>query len=344
MINYSNPDTDQCNYHHPCGFTKNTQGLVSPNATIDEVGTKLLSMGGYGIYVVDFIKDNLFLGCIGRAEFEKALSKLNMLDSLTAVDIANKKCRTATLQTLDNDIKDLIKYRYLPVVDSRRQFQFYLTDQSNWSHWSNIDQGSELAFWRSFLTKRYPTEGIPRLTVDRICVNDEGIKKSLIRRLSGTVIEIGAGPFAGFLWSIQEAAHRVIIEPLANEYAILRKEFFVEILDIEGVLMYPQGADIFIPELVESADVILCHNALDHTPDWPFALGNIARYTKKGGMVYIGTDIDHHASSMLGHYNITYNPDRFYKLLEAFGFDIQYKHCYSRTIGNSFVAVVCIKK
>lgn len=291
---------------------------------------------------MDFDDNSRLIGCIGWTDFTKAMSKVKEPYMLTATEIANKDCTVATLQTLDSDIALLNKYHYLPVVDSERYFQFYICDKSNWSLWMD-GQEFEINYWRTSFTQRYVKEGIPKLTCDRIYVNDFNVKKHFLEYLKGTVIEIGAGPFAGYIWSAHEATRRVIIEPLADKYSDLREEFDVQIPDIEKIEFFSQGADVFIPELINSADAILCQNALDHTPDWPFVLGNIARYTKKGGILYLGTDIDHHSSGMPGHYNITYNPEKLYQLLNSLGFDIIYKHCYSRTCGNNFVTAVGIK-
>jgi len=338
----NNIDLDSYGYHHPGKNAPSTRGLISPKANFHEVCVKLLNMDGIGIFVVDFDDNCRLIGCIGRTDLNK-LNNETSFETLTAADIANKDCRVATLLTLEDDIPLLNKYHYMPVVDENYCFQFYVCDKSNWSKWS-IDQEYELDYHQELFHNIYHKEGFPKKTIDKIIVNDENIKELIYKRLNGTILEIGAGPYFGYILYAKNALRRIIIEPLADKYADLRKEYNIEMPDSENIEIISQGGDIFIPELEKVADVIFCQNALDHTPDWPFVLANISLYCKKGGILYLGTDIDHHASKITGHYNISYNPDRLYGLLNALGFNIIYKNCYVRTIGNNFVAVVGIKR
>lgn len=341
MITFADPKTDGYSYHWPGVHNTNTLKLVSRNAKLSEIYNKMLEAGG-GVYVVDFDDSCRFIGYIGITEFAKAINWTENICTLTAEDIANTNCCVATLETLDNDISLLEKYSHLPVVDSDERFQFYVCQKSNWGDWAE-NQKFEINAWRNGFNTNNNNEGFPKRLIDRICVCDESVIQLVLEKANGTVIEVGAGPFLGYIWSIPKSKRRIIIEPLADKYAALREEYGLKIPNSADIETYLQGADIFIPELASQADVVLCQNALDHTPEWPFVLGNIARYMKKDSILYLGTDIDHHASDVPGHHNITYNPDKLYSLLNALGFELIYKQCYTRTIGNTFCSVVGTK-
>jgi hypothetical protein len=115
---------------------------------------------------------------------------------------------------------------------------------------------------------------------------------------------------------------------LANEYRKLRDELSINIPGLDGVEFFAKPADTYIPELKDSVDgVIICQNALDHTPNWCFILSNISSYAKRGSYLYLWTDIQHPIANPVGHFSITPDPIQFSRLIETFGYDIIYVGC-----------------
>gem|GEM_PF-5869702 len=190
--------------------------------------------------------------------------------------------------------------------------------------------------------------GISVTNLDRIQIYDMVIKKKLLEKsVNGNVIEVGAGPLCGFILSLKNTLSKTIIEPLAEKYAELRKHLNIEVPNSDEINYFSIGADIFVPELYNTADLILCQNCLDHTTEWAFSLGNLTTYAKKGCIMYFACDLDFHVptSNMTGHYNSTYNPKKMIQFLMNLGWNIIYDNeFYMGREGRTAVYLVCEKE
>jgi hypothetical protein len=111
------------------------------------------------------------------------------------------------------------------------------------------------------------------------------------------------------------------------------------------IVSYECGGDVYIPELKDSIDgIIICQNALDHTPNWMFILSNIASYARGGGChLYLWTDIDH-LFDPTGHFNIAQNPTAMFRLVENIGFGLIYSRIFTSQNGNLGICLVGVKK
>lgn len=237
-----------------------------------------------------------------------------------ANDIMNRHFKYTTVEHLDRDIEQLNSVSFMPVVDDKMNLLFVVYRESC-NLWSAA-QVYELNWWRNhFLMKSQEYQDLKpkkyRLPEQYISMIQEKLSDG-----HNTCIEIGAGPLLGYMRDVSNSNKRIIIEPLCERYAELRKQYGLMLRDEESIICYPRGGDIFIPDLKDSADIILTNNALDHTPDWPFVLGNISEYARKGCLLYIANYIDHHAEFTEGHFNITYNPKKYLRLIRQLGFEI----------------------
>jgi hypothetical protein len=78
-----------------------------------------------------------------------------------------------------------------------------------------------------------------------------------------------------------------------------------------------------IPELIGQIDgALFVRNCIDHSPSWPFILGNISRYLAPGGQLLIWNDLLHPDSYKDGDYDICDNKEMFRDLIISFGFQI----------------------
>jgi len=84
------------------------------------------------------------------------------------------------------------------------------------------------------------------------------------------------------------------------------------------------GGDEFIPKYEGRIDgAIYCRNMLDHTPNWPFVLGNISSYAAPGCYLLLWSDLHHHGTADDGHFDITESIDAFRRLIKSLGFEIE---------------------
>jgi hypothetical protein len=122
----------------------------------------------------------------------------------------------------------------------------------------------------------------------------------------------------------------------------MRNELDIEIENIEDIISYSVPADCYIKELGNTVDgLIICQNALDHTPKWPFILNNISSYAARGCCFYLWTDIDH-VSTNEGHFDIAQNPLKIFQMVENLGFNLIYQKVHV-PFGNLNVCCVGVK-
>ena len=159
-------------------------------------------------------------------------------------------------------------------------------------------------------------------------------------------MEIGSGPFGVYLSTMQHAKVRSLIEPLHKQYETLLKQYNLHNIFESIDNRFDVGADIYIPELKNSVDgIILCRNALDHTPNWSFVLSNISSYARSNCYLNIWTDIQHSLLQDEGHYNLTVNKDNFVRLVENLGFEIEFVSVNKPLErSNLFVEILALKK
>ena len=99
-----------------------------------------------------------------------------------------------------------------------------------------------------------------------------------IGEINGEVLDIGSG--------IRPPLKRgYVIEPLGNEYKQIAKSGWWR-----DIKLYSQPAELFIPELENKIDFILCWNSIDHGYDWRKIIKNIKKYLKPRGIVALSTD------------------------------------------------------
>jgi hypothetical protein len=113
------------------------------------------------------------------------------------------------------------------------------------------------------------------------------------------------------------------IEPLGSAVRDWQRQRYgksvFDDLDLRSV-----GADVFIPEFEGRFDgVIHCRNMLDHTPNWPFVLGNISAYAAPGCHLLFWTDIDHRGTADAGHFDICPDAAQLKRLIQRLGFEIK---------------------
>jgi hypothetical protein len=235
------------------------------------------------------------------------------------------------------------------VLDNDGKLEFVLSIKSNdkATSWQDA-QKWELAWWRDELKKKI-TGKLHRAepTLDSVRLDIDASARKLVKSsvVSRVCLEIGAGPICGYIPYIEGAKKRVIIEPLAEEYDLLRKEINYEIPNLESVQFYPCAADHMVEELRGAVDgLIICQNALDHTPNWYFILSNISAYAAKGCVFYLWSDIDHMTPVVAGHFNITSNPVKLFDMVENFGFDLVFKKYFARDSSLVTISLVGVKK
>jgi hypothetical protein len=135
------------------------------------------------------------------------------------------------------------------------------------------------------------------------------------------VMEIGPCLIAEIgYWDV--ASERIAIEPLFQEISDYQNEIFGK-NGFPNVKVYASPAEKLIPELVSKIDgAIYVRNCIDHSPNWPFILGNIARYLEPGAQLLIWNDLLHPEGYRDGHYDICDDRDMFRDLIISFGFKI----------------------
>lgn len=146
--------------------------------------------------------------------------------------------------------------------------------------------------------------------------------KNFMTHISGKrVMEIGPCLIAEISrWDL--ASERIAVEPLYNEISEYQNKVFGK-NGFPNVSVYSSPAEVLIPELVSTIDgALFVRNCVDHSPNWPFILGNISRYLASGGYLLIWNDLLHPESYKEGHYDICDNKEMFRDLIISFGFQI----------------------
>jgi SAM-dependent methyltransferase len=131
------------------------------------------------------------------------------------------------------------------------------------------------------------------------------------------VIDLGPGPTARCL---ALEGFFVGIDPLADFY----KTLWWSMLD-HYERLYSQPAEMFLPELVNSADAIVSLNCLDHCYDLTAVLHNAFRYLRLGGEAILSFDVDRRHLDP-GH-PIQVTHDEATRLIERAGFRVERREC-----------------
>lgn len=136
-----------------------------------------------------------------------------------------------------------------------------------------------------------------------------------------TVLEIGPCLATQLsLWDV--AKNRVVIEPLLTKIQNYQMARF-GMTGFPGVVGHACPAEERVESLVGSVDgAVFIRNCIDHSPQWPFILSNIADYLVSGGYLLLWTDLAHPPGFEDGHYDITSNIESFRHLLRNMGFDV----------------------
>lgn len=100
-----------------------------------------------------------------------------------------------------------------------------------------------------------------------------------------TILDVGAGSRLRSLWF--KGADVVVLEPLADR---VRAEVPWNDFD-QAKAVYNAPGEEFIPELENSADLIVSINALDHGFDIAESVRNIRRYLKPDGLAFLSFDM-----------------------------------------------------
>lgn len=325
---------------------------INAKATINQVIEQLLIKTWFVFVLGD---DNEFIGIITRGDLLRRLSG-DYSSVILAKDIANKNCFRTTLDTIEKDKNRLQKYSVIPVVDHDGKFLSFISKQTTNINFAEA-QRFELDWWDNYyFTELYPQEPvflylasgkikpIDRIR-DELNISEKNAIDTFLNRLNKAIIlEVGSGGCYGYMPFINNSKERVIIDPLVDKYSGLHKKHNINIPNMEDVKFYATPADEYIPELDNYADVLICQNMLDHTNEWAFVLSNLSSYVKKGGLIYLSTDIDHFFQNPLGHFNISQNPDRLFRLVENLGFDIIYKDYYLRPACTSIISLMATKR
>jgi hypothetical protein len=134
---------------------------------------------------------------------------------------------------------------------------------------------------------------------------------------------LDVGPCIASPWRrFDIASTRYAVEPLFTEVdAWQRKNLHSSLF--ENINTFSSPAEELVEELVGKIDgAILCRNMLDHTPQWPFVMANMAKYAKSGCKLLLWTDLDHGEGGDEGHFTITTHVAHFKLLVETLGFRI----------------------
>lgn len=142
-------------------------------------------------------------------------------------------------------------------------------------------------------------------------------------------LEIGSGPY-GYLAFCDWMERRTVIDPLLNKYVDCQKRvggFSI----FDGVTRISQPAELFVEDLENSVDFLVCRNCIDHSEDPLHILYNISRYLKVGGYLLFWVEIWHGIQEDHMHRNITKSKAAFLKIVEGMGFSIDSKSIFSYT-------------
>jgi len=313
--------------------------IVSLNSDFSEISIKLsLIDSNSSLYVLD--ENGKLFGIISKQDIASFLKNSQYRDSC-AKDVCNTNYTYFRFEHLENDIIEIlsignIDIKEFPIVDNEGRFITTINSSSlgNYLNWIN-SQKYEIAWWTRRLRTSNPQRKAQiedkramyinkRYREDLLPISDPKVNIQVFEFIKEkTCLEIGCGPVGGFIATMWQAAKRIAIEPLCDNYReLIKNNFGYDIFNhIDEI--YNMGADVYIPELENCIDgMIFCNNALDHTPNWVFILSNIALYAKSGCYFHLWTDIAHSEPPNEGHYNITINKDNILRLVKNLGFEI----------------------
>lgn len=163
---------------------------------------------------------------------------------------------------------------------------------------------------------------VDQIDLDEFFSGDKEAWSRFISDITGKrVLEIGPCLLAKIAyWDV--ASERIAIEPLYQKISEYQDKNFGK-NGFPGVKVYSSPAEVLIPELIGKIDgALFVRNCIDHSPSWPFILGNISRYLAPGGQLLIWNDLLHPDSYRDGHYDICDNKEMFRDLIISFGFQI----------------------
>lgn len=293
-----------------------------------------------GVVCIDFSEGKKrVVGVITPSSLIRAGDKGNVCVS----DVMNRNFVYTTIEHIDRDVGEM-RVSFMPVVDEEMNLLFVVfreschlwSDAQEWEfNWQRRHLEVKIKAYLKSGKEPYPFY-LPEQYVSMI--------QEKASQGHNTCIEVGAGIMLGFIKDIPSTNKRIIIEPLCERYAELRKKHDFTFSDEESIICYPQGGDVFIPDLVNSADIILTQNVLDHSPEWPFILGNIAEYARKGCLLFIGNYVDHHEEELSGHFNITYNPEKYIRLIRQLGFEIIWRDYWAYQENKAETWVSCFAR
>jgi hypothetical protein len=166
---------------------------------------------------------------------------------------------------------------------------------------------------------------VPEIIVSEFFGGSELLWKAFVTEVSAkTCMDIGPCVFSPLAcWDM--CSTRIAIEPLGTQISAWQSAHLGS-STFDDLILEPCGADVFLPKYENKIDgAIFCRNMLDHTPNWPFVLDNISRYARSGSSLLLWCDIFHHGLADAGHFEITEDEAAFKRLIESFGFAIEYE-------------------
>ncbi len=329
-------------------LSSNTRCIIDiNNCSIEEIVRKIeFDSLGY-LICIDFKKGSKVVGVITKSDLKKYLNNC-VFDVFDIKNIMNSNFTYSKLDDLERDIEKLGKIGFMPVVDSNMNLQF-VVHKNSCKSW-RISQSYEEEWWQKYFKDHIheidyylKTHGLDSMLLPPDKVS---FLKDLLLSGGKSVLELGAGPFLGYMHDVPNNNNKIIIEPLCEKYSRIREIYDIKIPNTDVVKQYSVGGDVLIPKLINQIDIVLMQNMLDHTPEWPFVLSNVSSYIKREGYLYLSTDIDHHEEYTDGHYNITYNPEKFIRLIEQLGFEVLWKRYWITTQfeGSTWVSCFARKK
>jgi predicted O-methyltransferase YrrM len=129
-----------------------------------------------------------------------------------------------------------------------------------------------------------------------------------------TIVDLGAG--SQLRSKYFRGARIAAVEPLASKF--LTGISWCDLND--AWKLYSQSAEVFLPELVGEADLVLCINVLDHTYNPTAILANARRYLRSGGTCVLSVDLCERTNEM---HPIALNEESLLTIITQTGFEIQ---------------------
>lgn len=137
----------------------------------------------------------------------------------------------------------------------------------------------ELEFWRSF---RAQEGGLWNAHYEPLFTKVLGVDPSFYD--GKVVLDVGCGPSGSLEWA-KQAARRVGIDPLADDYAKLRV--------VQHEMEYSSAPAEAMPFPDATFDIVTSINSLDHVDDVNAVAREITRVLKPGGTFLLLTEVNH---------------------------------------------------